>query len=326
MPRKPPAVARVLERVTETIREHDMVREGDRLLVAVSGGPDSTCLLHSLHVLRRLFKVKLEVFHFDHRLRSDSSKDARYVKRLAEKLRLPFHLRRAEDRPAKGESPEGWARVARWNAANEIRREQGFAAVALGHTLDDQAETLLLALLRGGGLHFVAGMAGKDRHRIRPLLDVRRSEVEAFCKALGFRPRRDPTNRDRRFLRNAIRLELLPSLERATGRDVRPTLARTASLLRADADELFLQGRRAYGEITSDGSIHAKGLRDLPVPIAGRVVEMAMWERGVHPEKETIDAVLDLARGRPGRRIDLPGGLSAVREREYIRISSPDRP
>src|ERR687888_2272870 len=104
MARRPHAVARVLERVTATAREHDMFSPGDRVLVAVSGGPDSTCLLHSLHMLRRLFKIELEVFHFDHRLRPDSAKDAQYVKRMAAKLPLPFHLRAAEERPGKGES------------------------------------------------------------------------------------------------------------------------------------------------------------------------------------------------------------------------------
>src|SRR5919198_6208902 len=100
MARRPHAVARVLERVTATAREHDMFTPGDRVLVAVSGGPDSTCLLYSLHMLRRLFKIKLEVFHFDHRLRPDSAKDARYVKRMAAKLGLPFHLVTAATKPA----------------------------------------------------------------------------------------------------------------------------------------------------------------------------------------------------------------------------------
>src|SRR5688572_14672052 len=115
--RRPPAVARVLERVTKTAREHEMFREGDTVLVSVSGGPDSVCLLYSLWYLRRLFKIRLEVFHFDHRLRPDSGKDADYVRGLAERLKLPFHVRTAEDAPAKGASMEAWATVVRNNAS-----------------------------------------------------------------------------------------------------------------------------------------------------------------------------------------------------------------
>ena len=107
--RRSPAVARVLERVTRTAREHEMFRPGDVVLVCVSGGPDSVCLLYSLWYLRRLFRIRLEVFHFDHRLRPGAAKEGAYVARLAERLRVPFHLRSADDAPARGVSVEAWA-------------------------------------------------------------------------------------------------------------------------------------------------------------------------------------------------------------------------
>ena len=148
--RRPPAVARVLERVTRTAREHEMFAKGDTVLVSVSGGPDSVCLLYSLWHLRRLFAIRLEVFHFDHRLRADSAKDAGYVGRLAERLKLPFHLRSTDDGPRKGESVEAWATVERTNATNEVRMAVGAEVIAEGHTLDDQAETVLRSA--GSGL------------------------------------------------------------------------------------------------------------------------------------------------------------------------------
>ena len=157
MPR-PPAVARVLERVTRTAREHEMFAKGDTVLVSVSGGPDSVCLLYSLWHLRRLFAIRLEVFHFDHRLRADSAKDGEYVGRLADRLRSPFHLRTAVDAPPKGGSVEAWATVARMNAANEVRKAIGARTIAEGHTLDDQVETVLMNLIRGGGLEAVGGI------------------------------------------------------------------------------------------------------------------------------------------------------------------------
>src|ERR671911_3164580 len=154
-----------------------MFRPGEAVLVSVSGGPDSVCLLYSLWYLRRLFKIRLHVFHFDHRLRRGSARDAQYVRRLAERLRLPFHARAAEDRPGKGMSVEAWATVRRMNAANEVRRSIGASVIAEGHTLDDQAETVLLNLIRGTGLEGIAGIDpghGAHAHRVQPLLDIER--------------------------------------------------------------------------------------------------------------------------------------------------------
>jgi tRNA(Ile)-lysidine synthase len=335
MPRRPPAVARVLERVTKTAREHEMFVPGDLVLVSCSGGPDSVCLLYSLWHLRRLFEIRLAVFHFDHKLRPDSARDAVYVRRLAERLKLPFHLRTAEGGPKKGVSVEAWATVARTDAANDVRREIGGRAIAEGHTLSDQAETVLLNLIRGSGLEGIAGIdPGTREHAlVQPLFDLERADVEAFCRALHLRPRRDPMNEDRRYLRAAIRHELLPLLEGATGRGVTRSIARTAELLRADGEELAAGAVMAYRD-TVDGErggsvrFDAAKLRNLPKPVASRVIRLAVYnvlwsDRAAPWSKNEIEAVLDLAKGRPGRRRDLSEGLKAVRETEYVHVSRP---
>ena len=325
MARRPPAVARVLERVTATIREHEMVLPGDLVLVAVSGGPDSTCLLYALWHLRRLLRVRLEAFHFDHGLRRDSGKDADYVRRLGARLKVPVHVRAAESAPPTGRSVEAEARAMRLAAAGGVQRETGARRIALGHTLDDQAETVLLALIRGGGLDSVAGIAPVAGSLVHPLLDVRRSEVETFVRSLGLRPRVDPTNRDTRLLRNALRLRAIPALERAAGREVRGPIARSASLLRRDASELHAQAAEAAGGVIEDDPegvrLHTAALLSLREAVASRVVRAALATVHVAPATETIGAVLDLAAGRPGRRRQLPGGLLAVRQREYVLLS-----
>ncbi|HUE95366.1 MAG TPA: tRNA lysidine(34) synthetase TilS [Longimicrobiaceae bacterium] len=336
--RRPPAVARVLERVTKTAREHEMFREGDLVLVSVSGGPDSVCLLYSLWYLRRLFKIRLEVFHFDHRLRKDSAKDAEYVRRLAERLKLPFHARGADDAPGKGVSVEAWATVARMNAANDVRKSIGARMWAEGHTLNDQAETILLNLIRGGGLEAITGIwpggAQEGSTIVQPLIDVERDEIVVFCRALHLRPRRDPTNEDTRLLRNAIRIKVLPAIERGTGRDVTRSIARSGDLLRADRMELHGAAIHALSTVL-EGPLNgprdlvrldAEALRSLPKPIASRVVRLAVYSvmapNDVAPwTREAVEAVLDLAGGRVGRRRDLPNGLKARREQEYVSVS-----
>jgi tRNA(Ile)-lysidine synthase len=304
-----------------------MFLPGQLVLVAASGGPDSMCLLRSLLELRGLFRYDLEVFHFDHRLRRGSAEDARYVQRTAARLHVAFHLRSAEEPPPKGASVEAWARAARLGAAGEVMRETGAARLATGHTLDDQAETVLMGLVLGWGPDGLAGIRPVLGTEVRPLLDVARSDVESFCRALRIRPREDPTNRDTRFLRNAIRLRGIPALERATRREITATIARAADLLRIDQDELARQAATAAGDLieeTPEGCrIPAVALFSLPRAIAGRVVRRALALVGASWSQADIDGALDLAEGRPGRRRDLSGGSTVRREREYLSLSRP---
>ena len=313
-----------------------MFESGDTVLVACSGGPDSICLLDVLHRLRRLFGIRLEVFHFDHRLRPGSDADARYVRRVAGRLELSIHAREAHDAPAVGDSVERWARQARRAAAAEVAASIGARRVALGHTLDDQAETVLMALVLGWGPEGVSGMRpvgdpeGRPVIEVRPLLEVSRAETHAACRALGRRPRLDPTNADPRFLRNALRLKALPAIERATGREVAATIARTADLLRMDQEALGGEAVRVADQMvepTVDGCrIGAAALSTLPPAIAGRVVRRAFQLLGVPWTRADIDTVLDLAAGRPGRRGDLSSALLARRDRVYLSLSSRSSP
>jgi tRNA(Ile)-lysidine synthase len=332
---RPPAVARVLERVTKTSRVHGMFGSGCTVLVCVSGGPDSVCLLESLVRLRRLFRIGLEVVHVDHRLRPDSARDAHYVRRLSERHGLPVHLRIVEERPGDGISIEAWASLVRTRAIADVRAERGLDVIAEGHTRDDQAETVLLNLIRGTGLEGMAGILPRAELPgggtvVQPLLEVERAEVEAYCRSLRLRPRRDPMNEDRRLLRAAIRLDALPALARAVGRDVQGPIVRTAANLRLDRDELEAAAARAAGGIVRVGpgselAFDAAGLAALSAPLASRVVRRAIREAGAAEAtapwtKEAIEAVCDLARGRPGRRRDLPNGSTAERTREYVRV------
>jgi tRNA(Ile)-lysidine synthase len=338
---RPPAVARVLERVTKTARAHDMFRPGETVLLCVSGGPDSVCLLESLVRLRRLFRIRVEVFHLDHRLRPDSADDAAYVRRLAARHAIPFHPRAVAGGPPKGWSIEAWARKERWDAANEIRKATGANVVAEGHTLDDQSETVLLNVIRGTGLTGAGGIApadGVDSEKrdfvmVQPLIDVERRDVEAFCRALRLRPRRDPMNADTSLLRPAIRHEVIPFIERAVGRDVKRPIARTAENLRADRRALDAQTVRSYRDVV-DGGRRTEGIARFDVDallrldpvIARRVIRLALYNVVSDSDpwpwtRDAIDAVLDLARGRPGRRRDLPKGSTAVRERRYVHVS-----
>jgi tRNA(Ile)-lysidine synthase len=334
---RPPAVARVLREVTATARRHGMFDPGTRVLAAVSGGPDSLCLLHSLVRLRRLLRIHVSCFHFDHRLRPGSDRDAAYVGGQARRLGVPIVVRIASSRPGHGESVEAWARVERYRALAAAMDEVEAQVAATGHTVDDQAETVLMGMLRGGGLQALAGMApvtppapepGSFGIRLaRPLLETAREETLAFCRALRLRPRRDPMNEDPSYMRVAIRDRILPLLEERLGRTVRGSIVRTAGLVREDADLLErLADDAARSALEREGGevrVLATALNTLPLPLAGRVAHRAMLWMGANPEASHVEGLLSLAAGRPGRRLSFPQGLIARRDREYVRLSRP---
>jgi tRNA(Ile)-lysidine synthase len=164
---------------------------------------------------------------------------------------------------------------------------------------------------------------------VQPLIDVSRGNVEAFCRALRLRPRRDPTNDDRRYLRNAIRHDVLPELERVTGRSARASIVRTADLLRADRRELEADSYRVFGAIVNERDdrvrFDAARLVELSPVLAGRVIRMAVYRTlssdwAAPWSREAIEAILDLARGRPGRTRDLPEGRRARRTRTHVEV------
>jgi tRNA(Ile)-lysidine synthase len=298
------------------------------VVVAVSGGPDSLCLLHSLVRLRRLLAIRPVCFHFDHRLRPGSDADARYVRRHARQLGVEFVLRQAQSQPGRGESVEAWARTERYRALFRVVEEREASAAVVGHTMDDQAETVLLALVRGGSLDALAGMQPVSLPVVRPLLETTQEDTVAFCRALRLRPRRDPMNQDTSYLRVALRRQVIPLLEQRLGRNVRVTVARTASLLRADAEFLDRLADEAADEIVQPAGDDERRLlldplRDTTVPLAARVVRSVLLDLGLVPEAAHIQAVLDLAGRRPGSRISLPFGLIARREQAYVRVLRP---
>ena len=326
-PGRPPAVAGVLQQVTATARRHAMFSRGSIAVVAVSGGQDSLCLLHALWRLRGLFGIRLACFHFDHRLSEGSKADAMYVRRQAARLGIPFVLRRAESAPGRGESVEAWARMVRYRALGRVVEELGASSAAVGHTADDQAETVLMALLRGAGVEALSGMKAVNPPIVRPLLETGREETAAFCRALRLSPRDDPMNHDPSYMRVAIRRQVIPMLERRLRRNVKATLVRTARQLAEDAEFLERMADSAQDGVlvrqSSGPALRAGPLCELPRPLATRVVRRALLQAGLVAEAAHVDAVLSLAAGRTGRQVILPHGLLARRDKEYVRFLLP---
>ena len=199
----------------DSIRRSGMLRGGEAVLVAVSGGADSVALLDVLGALAPELRLTLHVVHVHHGLRPEADADAGFVGGLCARLGIPFHLERvAVRREPPWEGLEAEARRARYGAFREVARRVGAQRVATAHTADDQAETVLMRLLEGAGPRGLAGIAPVRGIFIRPLLGARRADIEAHLRARGLAWVEDASNSDPRFLRNRIRHEVLPFLAR----------------------------------------------------------------------------------------------------------------
>jgi tRNA(Ile)-lysidine synthase len=214
-------------RVAIAVSLHHIFEPGERVVVAVSGGPDSLALLSILREILPAVPLHLTVAHFDHGWRAASADDRDFVASMAAKWGFDFHAARATDGTPHTESA---ARTARYAFLRGIAAATNSTAIATGHTQDDQVETLLLHLLRGSGSRGLGAMRRRDRDLARPLLDISRREVEAYLDRLHLTPRRDPSNEDPRFTRNRLRQQVLPAID-AFDPAARELLARTADIL-----------------------------------------------------------------------------------------------
>jgi tRNA(Ile)-lysidine synthase len=232
----------MIKRVHNTIEKYSLLEKGDRVVVALSGGPDSTALLIVLDALSREMDLELIVAHFNHGLRGrQSNADEKFSRDLAKKMGLPFCCARMDKKSnKKGISPEDFYRRQRYNFLNKVAQNNRVQKIALGHNLQDQAETVLLNLLRGSGLEGLKGFLPKrDGKIIRPLMEISREEIISFLDKSGISYCRDSSNENMIYLRNQIRGDLIPYLKEKYNPKIEENLARMADILRVE--DAFIQ-------------------------------------------------------------------------------------
>ena len=323
------------KRVLKYVRAHDVIRPGERLVVAVSGGPDSTAMLLVLCRLAAALDLSLSVAHFDHMLRDARERegDREFVEALSGGLGLGFATGRGDVRARvrkHKESVEDAARVLRYDFLGAEAKQRNATAVAVGHTADDRAETVLLHLIRGAGLDGLAAMPpraawpfGDGPEIVRPLLDLTREESERYCRESAVEPRRDPTNDLPLATRNRVRSELLPLLRGFNPRIGRALVrlsesaARDTDYLDAAAGAEWRRLARAEGDAIS---FDRAELAALHPAIAARLLRRAATELGGSPESKRIDELLAvLPRGRTA--IDLAGSVTATIARNRVAVA-----
>ena len=307
-----------------------LVPHGTVVLAAVSGGSDSVALLHLLARWRRDEGDRLVIGHLDHGLRPGSPADRRFVERMARELGVPVL---SDRRPVarlrrRDESLEEAARRVRRAFLLETAATSGATRIATGHTLDDQAETVLLRFARGAGPGALAGMAAHGPGPfVRPLLGIERSHLRVWLGRRRIPFRDDPSNADDRFDRNRVRRLVVPVLADALNPSAARHLVEAAERLRDDADLLDAMAREAVdrGAARRAGAwrIAASSITDVPLPIARRMARLLLQRAGVDPRRigsRHILALVDLAHGAHGRALNLPDRRLATRTRDRIRI------
>ncbi len=321
-----------LSAVEAAIHHYHMLDEGDTVLVGVSGGPDSVALLHSLVTLGPKWSLRLVIAHLNHQLRGAiADQEAAFVGRLAASLGIPCEIGSknvaeygAEHRLSLQEA----ARVVRYAFYDEVAAKYSASKIALGHHADDNAESILMHLLRGTGPLGLTGIPPVRHGRIiRPLIGLIRKDILAFLELGGFEYMRDHSNIDTKYLRNRIRHELLPHLKERYNPNTVSALNRLASILRDEEDFWDQEVRRTLQDLVLDHtpdrlSLMTRGLPDLHPALLRRLVRHAVLslkgelKRLGHVHVEAVARLI--AEPSPSGRLDLPQGVMVVRDREKV--------
>lgn len=326
---------RLSRKVNEFAAFHHLWEKGERIMVAVSGGTDSVALLHLLHGLSPGLGLELTVVHLDHGLRGPVSRDdARWVQVLSERLNIPYIAGRRDltvEMKAGGRSPEESARIARYAFFCEVSEQTGISTIALAHHADDQAETVLIKLLRGCSPVGLGGMRVSRREGslrlVRPLLAVRRWELREYLASIGESFREDLSNQDCRFLRNRIRHELIPLLEKEYNPKVKEGLIHLAGMVQARDDYLRERLREPFSRVISESEdeikINCELFQQITEYEQGEVLRRVLWKSGVSELHRSCfhDLKRSIA-GPSGRRLNLPGGVTAFREYDILTIKT----
>lgn len=306
----------------ETVSKHNLINPGDRIVVGVSGGPDSICLLHLLWKLKEKMKLEIYGVHLNHQFRGgEADRDAEYVKSFCHMLKIESYIF-SEDVKSyskkRGITFEEGGRKLRYDLFEQVAKETNSNKIAVAQNRNDQAETVLMRLIRGSGLEGLTAIDYiRDGKIIRPLLDISREEIEEYCRKYKLNPRIDKTNLETIYTRNKIRLELIPYIEKNFNPNIIDTLWRSSNILRDDSEYLNNITENIYKAITNKKdnglSINLTEFIELHIALKKRIIRKVLENiKGnlkdiglVH-----IDNIINLSKNNNvGARIDLPGHI-----------------
>jgi tRNA(Ile)-lysidine synthase len=308
----------VFEKFIRAIKSHSLVQFGNRVIVAVSGGADSIALLHLFLQIREQFKLEIIVGHFNHKLRGkESDADEEFVRNLACHYKLPCITNSESSSsafPVLEHYSEEWARQRRYEFLTRLTETQSAQKIALGHTMNDQAETVLMRLIRGSGtLGLAAIPVVREKLFVRPMLDISRNEILDYLKDNGLTWREDSSNTEDRYLRNRIRHQLIPILKDHYNPNIVELLSQTATHLREDAEALSDMSSEIFAKeaFLSEDTITWDAIRlaSFPVGIRKNLIRYSLFKFIPHSEyisARKVEAIHELLRaGKSGKSLSI---------------------
>lgn len=309
------------KKVMSYIKDNNLIKSGDKVLVALSGGPDSVCLLNILYNLKAELNIEVGAAHLNHLLRDkDAFEDEEYVKTLCKSLDIPCFVKRVDiNKYSKDKkmSSEMAGREARYNFFDDIVKDEGYTKIATAHNANDQAETILFRLMRGSGIEGLCGIKVRRDKIIRPILCLSRKEVEEYIEINNLKPRIDKTNFEKIYNRNKIRLDMIPYIKENFNEDIIQTLNRMSVLLQKDNEFIENSARSFYEKYCieqSDYFIIKKEMFDNKEAVVTRVIRYALTnfsKTHYDFEMKHIYEICNLAKNNSGKAIDLPNKIYA---------------
>ena len=311
------------ERVIKNVYKHKLIKENDNIILGLSGGPDSMVLLHILLYVRERISFNLVVAHINHGVRGEEAlKDEKFTEKVAKELGLDFFSTKADMvglAKEKNISEEEAGREIRYGFFRELIKELGHGKIAVAHNRNDQAETLLMRIMRGTGIDGLAGMSFKSDDIIRPILDINRWEIEKYVEDNSIETVVDKTNLETIYSRNKVRLELIPYIKENFNPNIIDTLFRLSENAKLDSSFLEECSGKVYKSISKEKSASVVMKSDLFMEedkaVKNRIIRKAIYNlihtlQGI--EEVHISSVVDLFnKGETGKRIDLPNNLLA---------------
>lgn len=311
------------EKVIKFIQEQMLINENDKILVALSGGPDSVCLLHILYDLKDVLKIQLAAAHVNHMLRGkDSERDQEFTKNLCNELKIEYYCKKVDiDIIAKEKniSHELAGREERYKFFEEIIEREKYNKVAIAHNLNDNAETVLMRIMRGSGLEGLIGIKAKRGDKIiRPILCLNRDEIEKYISSNNIATCLDKTNLEKDYSRNKVRLDLIPYMKENFNNEIISTLNRMSNVLDIDNDFIENEVQNVFEDFVSmnvhDITCINKELFSKHSAIVTRVIKRCLIVTSgsyMNFESKHILEVINLASFETGKKIHLPNGLIA---------------